>query len=521
MSSSQNPYFSPPVSVFHESLLPAPAWPTGYAALIGAHGLKVPLPSVLTAVSPQNKSSTSPEWRVLPARYAPQASLEGHLTFALKHEGVNLLLLKKLFEATGPAPIETMVRHAPTGIYARRIWFFYEWLIGRELDLPAISRGTYTTALTKHHYGAAGKKVQRQRIIDNLPGTPAFCPLISVTDELDAWLQQNLAAEAAVTVARVPKDLLARTAAFLLLKDSRSSYAIEGERPPQNRIQRWGRVIGEAGKIPFSLEELLRLQRIVIGDDRLINLGLRKEDGFIGEHDRSSGMPLPDHIDAKPDDLPSLTQGLFDFDRGPARELDPVLAAAVLAFGFVYIHPLEDGNGRLHRYLIHHVLSQRGFNPPGVVFPVSSAILERIADYKAVLESYSARLLPLIEWDATPRGNVRVLNETADYYRYPDLTLHAGFLFEAVAKTIREDLPKEASFLASYDRFRTALQNIIDMPEVTANLLFRFLDQNGGRLSKRAKEKEFAKLTPKELAAVEALYAEFFGPKETPRPPRA
>ncbi len=137
--------------------------------------------------------------------------------------------------------------------------------------------------------------------------------------------------------------------------------------------------------------------------------------------------------------------------------------------------------------------------------------MDRIVDYKAVLESYSARLLPLIEWEETPRGNVRVLNETADYYRYPDLTFHAEFLFEAVARTIREDLPKEARFLARYDRFRTALQDIIDMPEVMANLLFRFLDQNSGRLSKRAREKEFAKLTPKELAAVEALYAEVFG----------
>jgi hypothetical protein len=39
------------------------------------------------------------------------------------------------------------------------------------------------------------------------------------------------------------------------------------------------------------------------------------------------------------------------------QEVDPVVAAAILAFGFVYIHPFEDGNGRIHRYLIHHVLA--------------------------------------------------------------------------------------------------------------------------------------------------------------------
>jgi Fic family protein len=73
--------------------------------------------------------------------------------------------------------------------------------------------------------------------------------------------------------------------------------------------------------------------------------------------------------------LPALINGLTAFDRGAAQGLDAVLAAAVLAFGFVYIHPFEDGNGRLHRYLMHHVLAERGFNPPGLVFPVSAVIL--------------------------------------------------------------------------------------------------------------------------------------------------
>ena len=62
-------------------------------------------------------------------------------------------------------------------------------------------------------------------------------------------------------MAEVPRDLLSRTAAFLLLKDSKSSYAIEGERAPQDRIQRWGRAIGEAGRRPIDLDEFLRLQR--------------------------------------------------------------------------------------------------------------------------------------------------------------------------------------------------------------------------------------------------------------------
>lgn len=59
---------------------------------------------------------------------------------------------------------------------------------------------------------------------------------------------------------------MARTAAFLLLKDSKAFYAIEGENPPQNRAQHWERAIGQAGQRPISKEELVRLQQSVYGD---------------------------------------------------------------------------------------------------------------------------------------------------------------------------------------------------------------------------------------------------------------
>jgi hypothetical protein len=102
---------------------------------------------------------------------------------------------------------------------------------------------------------------------------------------------------------------------------------------------------------------------------------------------------------------------------------------------------------------IHHILAERGFNPPNVVFPVSAAIQERIDDYRRVLESYSRRLVPLIEWEPTPDFNVRVLNDTGDFYRYFDATPHAEFLYACVQKTIEEDLPAETRFLERYERF--------------------------------------------------------------------
>ena len=51
---------------------------------------------------------------------------------------------------------------------------------------------------------------------------------------------------------------------------------------------------------------------------------------------------------------------------------------------------------------------------------------------------------------------------------------------------------------------------IVDMPDNTVDLLFRFLRQNKGALSKRAREKEFAKLTDKEVSEIEAIYKDAF-----------
>ena len=121
----------------------------------------------------------------------------------------------------------------------------------------------------------------------------------------------------------------------------------------------------------------------------------------------------------------------------------------------------------------------RGFNPPGIVLPVSAAIVERIHTYRRVLESYSHRPLPLIEWEPTASFNIHVKNDTGDYYRCFDATPHAEFLYGCVQQTIEQDLPAGANFLRRYDEFRGQIDAFIDMPDNTVDLLFRFLHQNG------------------------------------------
>ena len=505
--------FSQPVTVFQDRVTPEQGCQSvGYLALILAYDLKVPIPEILSVIAPKHKKYSKGGWNVYTPRYMPEDSIAGHLTFALKYEGVDLAVLNALFQKIDEKQIVEILQKSPTDRYNRRIWFFYEWLTEKVLEIADATVTHSIDALNpKEYYVGPSTLSKRHRVRNNLPGVRNFCPLVRKTAKLEQYLSQNLKDLAHEKTQAIHPDVLARAAAFLLLKDSRASFAIEGERPGKNRAERWGRAICKAGGRALSPEELESLQNIVIEDTRFVKMGFRQEGGFIGTHERLTNVPIPDHISARWEDLNILLKGLIETDeRLRKSEIDPIIAATIIAFGFVFIHPFEDGNGRIHRYLIHHVLNERGFAPDGIIFPVSAAILSSIKEYKNVLENYSKARLDLVEWHPTENGNVEVLNQTIDLYRYFDATKQAEFLYDCVHQTIVKILPEEVLYLERYDRMKGAINERFDMPDHIADLLIRFLEQNDGSLSNRAKEKEFKELSEKEVSELESLYKDIF-----------
>lgn len=484
----------------------------GYAALIEGHDLAAPAPDTLCAIGVRHKKHQEGRWKLFTPRHRPEDTLRGHLTFALKYEGVDLAVLKALFDVIDPRELENIVRTEPTGSYSRRIWFLYEWLTGARLELDDAVQGNFVPLLNDQlQYAAAPRDSRRHRVRNNLPGTREFCPLIRRTEKLDRFIAMNLSQAASDHIGKTHADLVSRAAAFLLLADSKASYAIEGENPPHNRLERWSRIIGEAGQREMSLDELVYLQSIVIPDQRFISPGCRVAGGFIGQHDRTTGMPIPVHVSARAEDLESLLAGLMDaFQLLEESSYDAVLAAALIAFGFVFIHPFEDGNGRIHRYLFHHVLAQKGFVPKGLVFPVSAVILDRIDEYRQTLEQFSRPRLDLVEWRPTDSNNIEVLNQTIDLYRYFDATSQAEFFYECIEETVNRTLPAEVAYLARYDLLYDFINNYIDMPDKMVDLLIRFLNQHNGKFSKRARGKEFVELTDTEVQTIESKYDEIF-----------
>ena len=502
--------------------LPEPGSPAGYAALIAEYDLRVPPPSRLAAIANRHHPVCTREWRMFAPSFAPEQSLGDQLEFAVKWEGVSLAVLRALFRRVEPEEIVGIVRDKPTGKYVRRIWFLYEWLMDARLDLPDSGKVKAVPVVNPKLQFASesGPLSRRHRVRNNLPGTQRFCPMVRRTPELDRYAQIRLDAEARKVISRTRPHIIRRAAALLHFEDSTASFQIEGERPPHVRRLRWAQVIADAGRCDLTVDELARLQELVIGDARFVQLGLRTEGGWIGERDRATLDPIPAHISARPEDLPDLMRGLVEYaQQAAATPLDPIVAAAVLSFGFVYIHPFEDGNGRLHRWLIHHVLARAGYNPPNLVLPVSVAMLRRIAEYREVLTSYSQQALPLVEWRPTERHNVEVLNDTSDCYRFFDATAHAEFLYKCVEEAVTRDLPRQVAYLEGYDEFsRRVQEEIADMPERTINLLAQFLRQNNGRLSKRARAHEFTRLSADEVERVEELYSRCLPREEADRP---
>lgn len=506
-----NKHFSRRITIFHGRQTPEEAVLVGYGAIIEALQLAVPMPFQLALISSKKRQYKNEQWQVYTSRHQPEDNLHKHLVFALKYEGINLLVFKKLFETISQKEIETIVQQEILGQYSRRIWFLYEWLLNKKLDIDDLNRGNPVPLIDENlQFAVKGISSPRHRIINNLPGTVDFCPLIFKTEKLNARIAANLSEQQKIFLKKVHKDVLQRASSFLLLKDSKASFTIEGENPPNARAARWGKAIGQAGGKPLSEEELNRLQQIVIENGRFIEMGFRKKGGFVGEHDRATGEPIPEHISARWQDIDQLINGLLKTNELLEQDFDAVLAAAVVAFGFIFIHPFEDGNGRLHRYIIHHVLAKKKFTQQGVIFPVSASILDYIDDYRSVLESYSHSLLDYIKWKETPDHNVEVLNETIDLYRYYDATKQAEFLYDCAADTINRIIPEEVNYLIQYDEFKKYINNNFEMPDKLVATLVRFLQQNNGVLSKRAKEKEFNGLTEKEADNIEKTFNEIF-----------
>ena len=446
-------------------------------------------------------------------QYAPKSfddPLE-HVEFGLKYDGVELAFLREVFGRLTPDSVAAFIQRSPTGKYAKQIGFFYEFLTGGQLPLSGLA-GNYVPALDPADYlTAATIKNSRWRVDHNLLGTSAFSPTVRLTDRIKAGLARDWKGQIAAVLADTPPALLKRALSYLYAKETRSSFLIEREEPGRALEERFIAVLREAGKVPIeqalTLERLVALQNTLV-DPRYAEKAYRQIQNYVGA--TLPGVREQIHYITVP---PALVLSLMSGLAATANRLEsvsPVVQAAVTGFLFVFIHPFEDGNGRLHRFLFQDVLARRGVTPMGAALPLSAAILDNMNAYDEALRDFSVRTMAKSVYTTNESGALTLTNpgEVEPLWRFPDLTRQVEYLMTVMSRAIAV-LPKELDYLRRYDRARAEIRGVVDLPDQRLNALLQWLDATGGKLSNN-KRKQFAELTDEEIAGVERAYADGF-----------
>ncbi len=483
--------------------------PLGYQFLVEQFDLSVPelyKKSFLSATAKQSKEVYSTgEEEYFPSRFNKVArTWQDQLLFALKNEGVNLAVLNALFRKLSDKELIRFILDEPTGKYRRRVWFFYEFFSQRELPIQALNQGNYIAALEPDEYftteasvNRPEKRARRQRVINNLIGNSVFCPIVRRTKKLKEFQAIDLTARIKQIESDYPSHLVAKATKYLCMKETKSSFAIERLTPNQRRMARFVELLKRKCDVSLTKDFLIRIQNDIV-DERYRNNDYRKSQVYVGE----SLTPMDErihYIAPKPEDIGYLMKSYLEMaDDLLKTDSDPVLSAALISFAFVFLHPFDDGNGRLHRYLLHYVLSRRRFISEGMIFPFSSQFHSDPASYDRMLESVSEHLMSLIEYRLDSQGRMTVENETADYYRFLNMTEIAESFYQTILKVIDEDFSKELKYLYANELAKKELPAVVDLPDERLRSFIQLVRQNNGLFPSR-RRKLFAELTDKEI----------------------
>ncbi len=395
------------------------------------------------------------------------------------------------------------------------MWFLYEFLTDKTLPLDNVKQGNYIDLLDPDEYYtvAPARKIRRQRINDNLLGDRRFSPMVRRTDASRDFETADLPKQCRQVVSAYSPELLRRALGYLYAKETKSSFEIEHIKPTSTRTERFIALLQSAEEEDFCEKtHLIELQNRIV-DPRFRDSDYRSSQNYVGETVAWQKEKIH-FVCPKPEDLSDLMEGLtVTHKRMETGGVSAVIHAASIAWGFVFLHPFEDGNGRVHRFLIHNILARQGFSPKGVMFPISASMLKNPADYDDSLEAFSRKLMTLVKYSLDEEGRMTVHNNTAKWYRYIDMTPQAEALFRFIDQTINTELVDELAFLANYDKTRKAIQEIVDMPDQKIDFFIRFCSQNHGRLSARKRVSHFDFLSDKEVARMEQAVLSAHGSK--------
>lgn len=491
----------------------------GYGFLLSRIPLRMPPLPQPAKVQPVRRIEARADVLAVPRDMAPaDERILSHLLFALKHERMQLPILHEALRLVPAQEMRDALMATPSGAYVRRAAWLWEKVHGEPLPLP---EGTVQAAYLgffddqRYYTGRSWERDPKYRIDFNGIGPYAYCPVV----ERDAVLEAE--GEAVLTElsrwVQAPQNgrLMDRILSWAYLAETRDSFALEREKPSPDKESAFLRALAQLGEVQTLGEDyLVELQNLIVRSPYAMEAGFRMSQNWLqrGGH----GAVAVQYVPPAPTDLHRLITGWLAMANA-VDDVPPLIKAALVSFGFVFLHPFMDGNGRLSRLLIHHVLQAKGVLPAiqgaPAILPLSVVMKQQESAYLHTLESFSKPARAL--WD------VRFIDQDQfafDFRSTPMIYGHwagdaaAAFVTQCARTAWQQCLVDEAQYLRAYDRAYADIDKRFELPDRTINLLIQWIRQNGGKLSARHRSADELKyrLTEEDMNAIERLVDEAF-----------
>lgn len=435
-----------------------------------------------------------------------------HLLFALKHEGVNLQILSQALRKISAQEMLAEITKSPTGEYIRVACFLWEAFNKVELEgIPTITGIAAKLFDPEKYITGPNIRNSRWRVDFNGLGSINYCVTVERTTRIRSFLEINILQKANQFVSGLGSITSDRAMSWAYLSETKSSFEIEHQIPSDTKAEAFVELLKKAHLTKKLDEEyLVGLQNTTISNPLDQASCYRHEQNWLGGPMR--GAAGVTYVPPPPQIVHDLMSELIQFTNNTSKQIDPLIAAAVVSFGFVFIHPFMDGNGRLSRFLYHHTLCQSGLLKSGFLLPVSIAMKRHEDGYLSALKSFSepARNCWEVIWIDGDEYRMNFISDES-IYRYWDATACVEFGLEMANEALEKDLKDESEFLKKYDFIYSAINDVFDVRGKDLNALILSCIENNGKISIN-RRKKFSIIVQEEVFdAIENEFKKYIG----------
>lgn len=481
----------------------------GYAYLLECADIAALPLQVSAYVMPVTKVQRIDNTLAVPAVLAPSDKILDHILFALKYEDLNLQILSQALLKVDSEELLASYESSPMGKYIRITCLLWEHFHQQQLPrLTELTRGNYTPLLDpKRFITADNQSNKRWRVHINLIGSLDYSIIVRRTERLEKALAQNTLQKAKEFTDELDENMLHRALSWVYLSETKDSFAIEKEQPDTNKIQRYINLLRQAHK-PRTIDEdyLAELQKATINNPYEWAVSYRNEQNFLSNGPGAMGVT---YVPPAPDLCRELMQEWEQLTNQLPKQVDPIVLGAVISFGFVFLHPFMDGNGRLSRFMFHQVLCRSGQLANGLLLPVSAVLYNKERDYLAALSAYSSETRPFWQVDYIDTENFAFeFNGHESIYRYWDGTACAELMAEACDEAMEHYIKQEVAYLNQYDTLKRHINKLYDINDRTLSKLVVFCLEQNGKISQKRRDQLKYEVPEDVFDALESAYAE-------------